>query len=225
MSVELTCELNLVVVPEKSLAEKHIALSQELAKRHPARITLDGIDPRLAFAPHVTIYQVAVRLNDMNRISTDLAAIAGDTPVLSLAATEYAYHAQDATIELRYRATGPLLQLQDAVLEVVNPIRGSLLRERDPSGHPLSELITQSGTVGDNIRCTGFDAIGDPAKGGTFIPHVSLNWFAPGTSLDAESEELPLIGNFDGPAVALGIYLLGPYGTCTQRLAASELTG
>jgi hypothetical protein len=219
----LACELNLVVVPETALAAKHIALSQDLAKRHSARITLDGIEPRLAFAPHVTLYQVAICLHDMDRVLADLAAIAGRTPLLMLAATQYAYNAQDATIELRYKPTTPLTELQDAVLQAVNPIRGSLLRERDPSGHLLSDLITLPGKAGDNIRRTGFDAVGDPQNGGTFIPHVSLNWFQPGTPLDTGSEELPPITDFDGSFVALGIYLLGPYGTCAQRLASLQL--
>jgi hypothetical protein len=223
MADELVCELNLVAVPETTLAEKHIALSEALAKRHPARITLDGIEPRLAFAPHVTLYQVAIRMQDMDELCADLAAIAGRTAPLKLRATEYAYHVHDATIELRYEVTQPLVHLQDAVLEAVNPLRGSLLRERDPSGHLLAELITQSGTVSDNIRRTGFDAVGDPATGGTFIPHVSLDWFQPGTLLDTESENLPPITDFDGSFVALGIYLLGPYGTCAQRLASVDL--
>lgn len=225
MADQLVCELNLVVVPERSLAERHIALSSELTKRHPARITLDGIEPRLAFAPHITLYQVAIPVQDMERMCAELAEIAKRTPQLSVAATEFAYHAEDATIELRYEATAPLLHLQDAVVEAVNPIRGTLLRERDPSGHLLTELTTQSGTIGDNIRRTGFDAVGDPAEGGTFIPHVSLNWFELGTSLDTESEDLPPLTNFDGSFVALGVYLLGPYGTCAQRLASVGLAG
>jgi hypothetical protein len=52
---------------------------------------------------------------------------------------------------------------------------------------------------------------------------VSLNWFQPGTPLDTGSEELPPITDFDGSFVALGIYLLGPYGTCAQRLASLQL--
>jgi hypothetical protein len=221
----LVCELNLVVIPEQTLAERCIALSGELSRRHPARIALDGIEPRLAFAPHVTLYQVTIPVHGLDRVYAEFTDIARRTPPLSLGATEYAYHAEDATIELRYEATRPLMEMQDAVLEAVNPIRGTLLRERDPSGHLLSELITRSGIVGDNIRRTGFDAVGDPAEGGTFIPHISLNWFEPGTLLDTESDDLPPITNFDGTFVALGIYLLGPYGTCAQRLASVELAG
>jgi hypothetical protein len=87
----------------------------------------------------------------MNRVLADLAAIASRTPLLTLAATQYAYNAQDATIELRYKPTTPLTELQDAVLQAINPIRGSLLGERDPSGHLLSDLITLPGKAGDNI--------------------------------------------------------------------------
>jgi hypothetical protein len=78
------------------------------------------------------------------------------------------------------------VQLQDEVLAVVNPLRGDLLLERS-AGHKLSELIDRPGTAGDNIRRTGFDAVGDPAQGGLFHPHVTINWFEPGTSMDGRA--------------------------------------
>jgi hypothetical protein len=225
MADDLVCELNLVIAPETTLAVSHIAISNELAGRHPARIALNGFEPRLAFAPHVTLYQVAIRLSDMETTCEQLAKIAAHIAPVTLRAAEYAYHAEDATIELRYEATEPLLHLQHEVLETVNPIRGDLLRERDPSGHLLAELAQESGAVSDNIRATGFDAVGDPATGGTFIPHVSLDWFEPGTAVDLDRESLPPTSHFDGRFVSLGIHFLGPYGTCSQRLASLPLRG
>jgi hypothetical protein len=115
------------------------------------------------------------------------------------------------------------MQLQEDVLAVVNPLRGDLLLERDPAGHKLSELIDRPGTAGDNIRRTGFDAVGDPAQGGLFHPHVTINWFEPGTSVDLNAPNWPRISDFTGRFVAFGIFLLGPYGTCVQRLAALDI--
>jgi hypothetical protein len=117
------------------------------------------------------------------------------------------------------------MQFQDEVLAVVNPLRGNLLVERNGGGRLFSELILQSGTIGDNIRRTGFDAVGDPAKGGTFGPHVTINWFRLGTSVKMNAPDWPPISDFNGRFVALGIFLLGPYGTCVQRLAALDLSG
>jgi hypothetical protein len=99
-------------------------------------------------------------------------------------------------------------------------LRGNLLLERDPAGRPLSERIDEPGQAGDNVRRTGFDAVGDPAQGGLFQPHVTLNWFELGTSVELNATDWPSLSYFDGRFVALGIFLLGPYGTCAQRLAA-----
>jgi hypothetical protein len=109
------------------------------------------------------------------------------------------------------------------VIGVVNPLRGALLLDRDPAGQKLTDLIQQLGTKGDNVRRTGFDAVGDPARGGLFQPHVTINWFELGTWVDIDDRKLPPVSEFNGRFVALGIYLLGPYGTCAQRLAELEL--
>lgn len=58
MTEELICELNLALIPEESLANRHIALSRQMATRYPPLIELNGVRPRLAFTPHLTLYQV-----------------------------------------------------------------------------------------------------------------------------------------------------------------------
>ena len=222
---ELVCDLNLALTPDETLASRHIALSEQMAKSYRAVIELNSVTRRLAFIPHLTVYQVRIKIRDLPALYAGLANVSAKTAAFSLAATEYGFNGRDATFEVRYEAASRLMRLQDDVLAVVNPMRGDLLMERDPAGHPFSELIAQSGTVGDNIRRTGFDAVGDPAKGGTFQPHVTINWFEPGTSVDLTAPDVPRVSDFDGRFVALGIFVLGPYGTCVQRLAAMDLAG
>jgi hypothetical protein len=65
--------------------------------------------------------------------------------------------------------------------------------------------------------------VGDPADGGLFYPHVTINWFEPGTAVDLTATDRPTPSHFDGRFVALGIFLLGPDGTCAQRPAALPL--
>ena len=223
MNQELICELNLALIPEETLANRHIALSKQMAKQYPPVIQLNGVTPRLAFTPHLTIYQVPIKVQDLPTLYAGLAKVAANASAPSLAATEYGYNGNEESFEVRYEAPSWLMQLQDEVLAVVNPLRGDLLLERDPAGHKLSELIERQGTAGDNIRRTGFDAVGDPAQGGLFHPHVTINWFEPGTSVELNAPDWPRISDFNGRFVALGIYLLGPYGTCVQRLAALDM--
>jgi hypothetical protein len=194
-----------------------------MGDKYESLIQLNGVTPRVAFAPHITLYQVATRVHDLPGIRKAVHEVVADAPRLSLAATEYGSNANEGSFEVRYAASQALMKLQDATISVVNPRRGSLLPERDPAGHPMSERIKESGRAGDNIRGTGFDAVGDPAQGGLFRPHVTLNWFQPGATVDVHGPELPSHSRFDGDFTALGIFLLGPHGTCAQRLAALPL--
>jgi hypothetical protein len=225
MAEDVICELNLALVPVKALANKHIGFSQGLAKQYPSVIALNGVGPRLVFTPHVTLYQVPIPVRDLEQLSGRLAQLAGKTQSLSLAATEYSSNANEGSLEVRYEPTEVLMEVQEALIGETNPLRGSLLLERDPAGHRLADLVKEPGTRGDNIRTTGFDAVGDPAKGGMFRPHVTIGWFAIGTSLAMNAPDWPAIEAFDGSFDALGIFALGPYGTCAQCLRVLPLAG
>jgi hypothetical protein len=220
MDQQLICELNLALIPETELASRHIAFSRQMASRYRSVIQLNGVTPRVAFTPHVTLYQVPVQAHDLPGLRAALLDVAAKAPRLSLSATEYRSNQDEGSFEVRYAAAARLMELQDDTIAVVNPLRGDLLLERDPAGRPLSERIDEPGLAGDNIRRTGFDAVGDPAQGGLFYPHVTINWFELGTPVELNAADWPSLSHFDGRFVALGIFLLGPYGTCAQRLAA-----
>ena len=195
--------------------------SKQMASQYPPVITLTGVTPRLAFTPHLTIYQFALKIKDLDRMWGKLVNPALTAP-FTLAAMEYRSNSNEGSFEVRYEAASRLMQFQSEVLAVVNPLRGNLLVERNPAGRQFFELAQQSGTIGDNIRRTGFDAVGDPARGGTFGPHVTINWFRLGTAVKMNAPEWPPISDFNGQFGALGLFVLGPYGTCIQRLAAIE---
>jgi hypothetical protein len=220
MNDQLVCELNLALIPETDLARRLISFSREMGARSHSIIELNGVAPWVAFTPHITVYQVATRVRDLPGIRAALRDVVSKSPQLSLGATEYGSNANEGSFEVRYEAAATLMKLQDATIRIVNPRRGSLLLERDPAGRPLTERIEEAGQAGDNIRRTGFDAVGDPAQGGLFQPHVTLNWFEPGAPIEPHASDLPSPRSFNGHFTALGIFLLGPYGTCAQRLAA-----
>jgi hypothetical protein len=217
---QLICELNVALIPEAELARRLISLSKQMAGRYRSVIQLNGVTPRVAFAPHVTLYQVPVPVRALPGVRVALLDVVRDALPISLGPTEYRSNDDEGSFEIRYEAPSEVIEVQDATIAAVNPRRGQLLLERDPAGRPLSQRRDESGPAGDNIRRTGFDAVGDPARGGLFQPHITINWFEPGTSVDLKDPDLPSISDFEGRFVALGIFLLGPYGTCAQRLAA-----
>ena len=163
-------------IPDDGLANQHILLSRHMAKQYSAVIELNGVAPKLAFTPHLTLYQVPVRLSDMPALYAGLAILTDGTSPFDLNATEFGYNANEESFEVRYEGARPLMRLQADVIGAVNPLRGKLLLERDPAGRSMADRLAEQGTAGDNIRRTGFDAVGDPANGGLFHPHVTINW-------------------------------------------------
>lgn len=211
-------ELNIALIPEQDLAAKHIAISQEFAAKYPTVVQLNAVEPRLALAPHLTLYQMSVPYADLERLLQELAGAAANLEAPDLRATKYVYNADEASFEVQYETTEAILAWQERIITCANPLRHGVLLERDPAGHEVQSLLQDKGVLGENIRRMGYAEVGDPASGGLFRPHVTLNWFKLGTAVD-EVSDLPALATLDGKFPKLGVYLLGPHGTCPQRLA------
>lgn len=210
-------ELNIALIPEQALASKHIALSQELAAKYLAVVQLNDVEPRLALAPHLTLYQMPVPYANLEQLLKELSAVAANLDAPDLRASKYAYNADEASFEVQYEMSDAILAWQERIINCANPLRHGLLLERDPAGYDVQSLLQDKGMLGENIRRTGYDEVGDPASGGLFRPHVTLNWFKLGTAVD-EASGLPALATLNGQFGKLGVYLLGPHGTCPQRL-------
>jgi hypothetical protein len=82
----------------------------------------------------------------------------------------------------------------------------------------VRELLAAPGVLGENIRRTGYAEVGE-----FFRPHVTFNWFVPGTHVDVSSEDVPVdVWSLGGSYPVLAMFALGPYGTCAQALARYE---
>jgi hypothetical protein len=219
----LQIELNIALLPTPNLAGRLIAASAEFASRYRAIIRLGDGNRRLSHAPHITLYQVPVPLADLPALHEGLRKVAHAQCPLRLACTGLAYNSGEASLEARREAPDALVALQGAVLDLASPLRCGLL-ERDPAGNPVASLLEAPGLLGDNIRRTGYAEVGDPRAGGLFRPHDTLNWLEPGTAVDVAREERDLdVAGLTGEYTALGMFTLGPYGTCPQLLARYEL--
>jgi hypothetical protein len=220
---DLTIELNIALLPSPALASRLTALSEEFSSRYPAIVRLGDDASRLSLAPHLTLYQVPVPVADLSQLHEGLHKIAQGTANFTLACTGLAYNAGEASLEARTEAPESLVAVQGAVIDIANPIRGGLVLDRDPAGNRVADLLDAMGPFGDNIRRTGYAEVGDPRAGGLFRPHDTLNWFEPGTVIDAERESRAIeIAALGGDYPALGLFTLGPYGTCPQLLARYE---
>ena len=134
MNQQLICELNLALIPETELASRHITFSRQMAGRYRSLIQLDGVTPKVAFTPHVTLYQVPVQAGDLPELHAALLNVAAKAPQLWLSATEYRSNQDEGSFEVRYAPATSLMELQADTIAMVNPLRKDLLLERDPAG-------------------------------------------------------------------------------------------
>src|SRR5260370_38348002 len=89
MDQQLSCELNLALIPETELANRQISFSKQMADRYPPIIQLNGATPRLAFAPHITLYQVPVPVRYLPEMQASLFGIAARPQQFPLNATQF----------------------------------------------------------------------------------------------------------------------------------------
>jgi hypothetical protein len=124
MDQQLICELNLALIPETDLASRHITFSRHMAAHYRSLIQLNGVTPRVAFTPHVTLYQAAVQARDLPGLHAALRDVAAKAPQLWLSATEYRSNPDEGSFEVRYAPAARLMELQGDTIAVVNPVRG-----------------------------------------------------------------------------------------------------
>jgi hypothetical protein len=216
---DLRIDLNVALLPDPDLAQQLVAASRKFADHYPTIVQLGDIGHRLSMAPHLTLYQVPVPMDGLSRLHDGLRAIARAGHGMELACTRLAYNSDEASLEARTDVPCELARLQRDVLDLANPIRGGMLLDRDPAGNRLTDFLTDAGDLGANIRDTGYAEVGN-----LFRPHDTLNWFEPGTCVDAGAmESLVNLAALSGAYTALGLFALGPYGTCPQLLARYEL--
>jgi len=216
----LRIELNLALLPAPGLARRLVAASTEFARRHPTVVRLGAGNSRLSLAPHLTLYHVPVPLAELAGLHEGLQAIAHAQDPVRLACTGLAYNHGEASLEARTEVPEALVTLQERVIGLANPLRSGLLIERDPAGNRVADLLDAPGALGENIRQTGYGEVGAPWAGGLFRPHDTLNWFEPGTTVDLAREDTAIdIAALGGEYAALGMFTLGPHGTCPQLLA------
>jgi hypothetical protein len=211
----LRIELNIALLPEPELAERLMAASGEFAERYPAIVRLGDVRNRLSFAPHLTLYQLAMPSSGLSLLDAGLREIANEETAIALACTGLAYNAGEGSLEVRTETTAAVAALQARVIDLANPLRDGILLERDPAGNSVRELLAAPGALGENIRRTGYAEVG-----GLFRPHDTLNWFLPGTNVDVSRDDVPIdIRSLGGSYPELAMFALGPYGTCVQALA------
>lgn len=249
-----TIELCIALIPSGQSLKLLDGLLEAVEKPQDSRVTLrleskeGGV--KLATCAHLTLYQVALRCEDLDEAIRALEeeVVAKRTSVLEDGdppkkrrlsgpidvpsdGSSVACSTEEGSCELKWRSSDvpTIVALQQATVKELNALRGNLQITHDPAGRDIQEMINSSngaypGVDIDNLREYGF------AEGtNKFNPHITLGWFdlckdpfEDGTFLSSLSSLWSQKGNtirFE----RLGVFALGPYGSCPQLIHAIDL--
>ncbi|MGH3718364.1 MAG: hypothetical protein ACRDRI_05870 [Pseudonocardiaceae bacterium] len=170
--------------------------------------------------PHVSLFMLAVDETEVNEVARVVERLARTLPALDVEGAEYRYNPHGA-VEVYFTRSGAWRALQRAVIRSVEPLRRGRLREVDPSGTRICDLVEN--VPWDDVRRQqlvryGYDEVADEENGGhdRFHPHVTLAWPRDHdyrVSLDG----LPTPRSFSGRLAGLALFGMSPYGTCTKN--------
>ena len=217
----LCLEICVALVPSiessKDIQKKSFEVAQAFSGEHYkvlVQIEESNMNQRLSIAPHLTLYQLSVPMENINEVTKRLDVIAQRNTTVEVAPTGYFFNEVEGSVEIRYAPTAPLMCMQECVVNCLNDLRRGLLIERDPAGNS-SDLSDA------NVLAYGWqDGINN------FNPHTTLNWISQisGQLIDnghciLPKLVLPTSSTFDH----LALFAMGPHGTCCQRIHFSKL--
>jgi hypothetical protein len=180
--------------------------------------------------PHVSIFMLAVQEPDLPAVMSATSSVARRHVELPALGQHFRHNPHGAP-ELYFRKSREWVELQMAVIDAVEPLRGGLLRPTDPSGADIRLLLTdptQDRDRRDQLARFGYDEITerwpptDDGRADRFNPHVTFAW-PTAAEPKVPLTELPPAADFSGVLTELGVFGMSPYGTCTRAYSVFPL--
>jgi hypothetical protein len=185
------------------LAQKAIALSYDL-QPHESLFTL-GEDMNL---PHISLYMVQLDPENLSTATVLLNEIA--VRLERYALTALSYNQTRGYIDVVYEKLLALRDLQISVVAAFTPLR---VGTHDAY---LRHLQAVSPEARANIEQYGY-----PNIGSLFRPHLTFTRLANNGAVSLENMPSPAV--FSGSYERLGVFELGPHGTCVRQIASVGL--
>ena len=180
-------------------------------------------------APHVSLFMLAVDDAEIGEVVDATRAVAAGLPALSAVGEEYRHNPVGAP-ELYFRRTADWIALQRAVLDAVEPLRRGRLRDVDPAGERIADVLADPAADPARRRQLarfGYDEVTEtwpPGADDRFNPHVTLAW-----PVDPRSRVglggLRPAEEFSGTLPGLAVYGMSPFGTCTTLYGLAPFGG
>lgn len=203
-----TLPCNIVLLPNEGQAQHAIQASRLLAPQG-TMFTLDD----QSFYAHNSLYMFQMSTTSQEQCITALQELAAETAVQRLAQDGYFY--QDAGhgkgyVEISFAKNESVVSLQERVIELFNTLRSGM-RESDKN-----KMIDATGVKLENLQKYGYPSIGE-----LFRPHMTLTKFP--VEIEPDLSVLPNASIFTGTFTRIGLFEMGPNGTCIRKIAAFDL--
>jgi len=180
--------------------------------------------------PHISLFMLTVEESEVGDVLRAAERAGQGLPAVRAEGERYRHNPQGAP-GLYFRKTPEWIDLQHAVITEVEPLRRGRLRELDPAGARIRDLLADPGL--DPARRRQFAAFGydqvtqtwDPAGTGEddrFNPHTTLGW-PTDPACRVGLDDLPPPATFSGTLSELAVYGMSPHGTCTARFGTVRL--
>ena len=200
----ISCDI--VLLPSPELAQKAVNLSQQLSKFGSQFVLKDG-----EYFPHLSLYMVRLKIDDIKAVEDFLNKIAATkSPECKLAARRY--YQSHGYIDVEYRRTASLDDLQAKIIAKINPLRDGLLDV------DKTRLQAATGSIKENLERYGYVALAE-----LFRPHMTFTRL--NTNKLIAKDEFPSINHFDGPFTKLGLFELDGNNSCIRKIAECKLAG
>lgn len=202
-----------VLLPPTHVAARSVHVSRQLAPLGSFILHEDA-----AAIPHLSLYMSTLGVQALAEAVRRLARIGTSSPTLPLVATRYA-QMPDGFVEVQYAVTPELAQLQQRLLDAINPVRDGC-PETTPGGMSTADAMRRA--TGEE-RCN-YERWGYPECGSEFRPHISFTRL---TALQCQVDlgRLPPAEEFSGVFCRLALCSMGFHGTCTGVVTEIELGG
>ena len=191
---------DIALLPEESIASRAIEYSEHLKS-----LGTEFVLGRKTNLPHLSMYMFRLKDEDMPKVVDIVEATAHKA--IHLKAVNYGFNWQYFDVE--YARTKELEELQAKILDITK-----YRQELDEGDRKLMEEA--AGEAKRNWKDYGFKQVGE-----LYRPHLTFTRFK---TLEEAPSDPPNLEVFSGKYIRLGIYQLGPHGTCLSEVAGFDLS-
>jgi 2'-5' RNA ligase len=190
---------NIAIIPPKEITNIAILLSKQL-KRKSGRFVLG----QKKYVPHITLYMTEFPLSNVVRVRKQLRKLSKQNKPLQLSSLGYRQNT-DGFVDMRYRKSPRVKDLQNKIIATLNSLRKGLLRGKDNQ-----RMAEYSKRAKNNVVRFGYRSIGKD-----YYPHLTLTRLK-NTNRSVITKTRKISLSFT--ATKIGLFYLGEHGTCQKKV-------